>query len=109
MQNENTGVKENTKKMKPVYFNIHNEKEKDLFEWVNNRFSTFGGLVKDLLYTQMMLEKEGKTLRLENCLLEKESKKLEGQITINEAFQNTNANEEVSTDVEIEDVINYDC
>lgn len=53
------------KKMKPVYFNLENEKEREIFEWVNGRFATFGGLVKDLLYTQMLLEREGRTVKLE--------------------------------------------
>lgn len=44
---------------KPVYFNITNEKEKEIVEWIDSKFSSFGGLVKDLLYKEMIKEKNG--------------------------------------------------
>lgn len=44
---------------KPVYFNISNDKEKEIVDWIDGKFSSFGGLVKDLLYQQMLKEKNG--------------------------------------------------
>lgn len=43
--------------MKPVYFNLDDEKEKEISDWLDSKFSSFGGLVKDLLYLQMLQEK----------------------------------------------------
>ena len=39
-----------------VYFNPENPKELELLVYYENKFSSFGGIVKDLLYKQMMLE-----------------------------------------------------
>lgn len=41
---------------KPVYFNVTNQKEKELVDWIESKFTTFGGLVKDLLYKEMLIE-----------------------------------------------------
>ena len=43
--------------MKPVYFNLEDEKEREISEWLDEKFSSFGGLVKDLLYLQMQQER----------------------------------------------------
>ena len=43
--------------MKPVYFNLDDKKEKEISDWLDDKFSSFGGLVKDLLYLQMLQEK----------------------------------------------------
>ena len=43
--------------LKQVYFNPENPKELELLVYYENKFSSFGGIVKDLLYKQMMLEK----------------------------------------------------
>lgn len=43
--------------MKPVYFNLDDEKEREISEWLDEKFSSFGGLVKDLLYIQMKQER----------------------------------------------------
>ena len=43
--------------LKQVYFNPQNPKELELLVYYENKFSSFGGIVKDLLYKQMMLEK----------------------------------------------------
>lgn len=45
--------------MKPVYFNSANPKEKEILDWLDNKFSSFGGMVKDLLYQEMLREKNG--------------------------------------------------
>lgn len=45
--------------MKPVYFNSGNPKEKEILDWLSNKFSSFGGMVKDLLYQEMLREKNG--------------------------------------------------
>lgn len=96
MQNEIQVAKKSNpnKKMKPVYFNIENEKERELFEWVNNRFATFGGLVKDLLHTQMILEKEGKTVKHYSKNIDEVA---DNQMTINDYNLNEN------------DVEDFDC
>ena len=44
--------KQKTRIMKPVYFNLDDEKEKEISDWLDS-----GGLVKDLLYLQMLQEK----------------------------------------------------
>lgn len=44
---------------KPIYFNAANPKEKEMLEWVDSKFTGFGGLVKDLLYREMMMERNG--------------------------------------------------
>ena len=43
--------------LKQVYFNPENPKELELLVYYEDKFSSFGGIVKDLLYKQMMLEK----------------------------------------------------
>ena len=43
--------------IKPVYFSRSNPKELELLTYYENKFSSFGGIVKELLYKQMMLEK----------------------------------------------------
>ena len=43
--------------IKPVRFSRNNPKEIELLTYYENKFSSFGGIVKDLLYKQMMLEK----------------------------------------------------
>lgn len=43
--------------LKPVYFSRSNPKEIELLSYYEDKFSSFGGIVKDLLYKQMMLEK----------------------------------------------------
>ena len=43
--------------LKQVYFNSENPKELELLVYYEDKFSSFGGIVKDLLYKQMMLEK----------------------------------------------------
>ena len=43
--------------LKQVYFNLENPKELELLIYYEDKFSSFGGIVKDLLYKQMMLEK----------------------------------------------------
>ena len=43
--------------LKQVYFNPQNPKEFELLTYYEDKFSSFGGIVKDLLYKQMMLEK----------------------------------------------------
>ena len=43
--------------LKQVYFNPENPKELELLVYQEDKFSSFGGIVKDLLYKQMMLEK----------------------------------------------------
>ena len=40
-----------------MYFNLENPKELELLVYYEDKFSSFGGIVKDLLYKQMMLEK----------------------------------------------------
>lgn len=42
--------------IKPVYFNPENPRELELVVWIDNKFSSFGGLVKDLLYKEMKKE-----------------------------------------------------
>ena len=42
--------------LKQVYFNLENPKELELLVYYEDKFSSFGGIVKDLLYKQMMLE-----------------------------------------------------
>ena len=42
--------------LKQVYFNPENPKELELLVYYENKFSSFGGILKDLLYKQMMLE-----------------------------------------------------
>ena len=43
--------------LKQVYFNLENPKELVLLVYYEDKVSSFGGIVKDLLYKQMMLEK----------------------------------------------------
>lgn len=43
--------------LKQVYFNLENPKELELLVYYEDKFSSFGGIVKDLLYKQMLLEK----------------------------------------------------
>lgn len=51
--------KQKNRIMKPVYFNLEDKKERELSEWLDAKFSSFGGLVKDLLYLQMQQERGG--------------------------------------------------
>lgn len=44
-------------KNKPVYFNISNEKEKEILEYANESILGFSGLVKQLIYKEMINEK----------------------------------------------------
>lgn len=44
-------------KNKPVYFNISNEKEKEILDYANDSILGFSGLVKQLIYKEMMKEK----------------------------------------------------
>lgn len=44
-------------KNKPVYFNINNEKEKEILEYANDSILGFSGLVKQLIYKEMINEK----------------------------------------------------
>lgn len=107
MQGEKTSKKVNTKKMKPVYFNIHHENEKELYDWVNGRYSTFGGLVKDLLYVQMQLEKSGKTIMCENPTATTQLGR--NQLDINDIIAVTQASIDIEKAVEVEEVEGYDC
>ena len=43
--------------LKQVYFNLENPKELELLVYYEDKFSSVGGIVKDLLYKQMMLVK----------------------------------------------------
>ena len=43
--------------LKQVYLNPQIPKELELLVYYEDKFSSFGGIVKDLLYKQMMLEK----------------------------------------------------
>lgn len=54
-----TNEKTKDKIAKPVYFNVTNNKEKEIVDWIESKFSSFGGLVKDLLYKEMIQEKNG--------------------------------------------------
>ena len=49
--------KQKNRIMKPVYFNLADDKEREISEWLDEKFTSFGGLVKDLLYLQMQQEK----------------------------------------------------
>lgn len=49
--------KEKSRVPRPVYFNLNDPREKELNDWINSKFTSFGGLVKDLLYLQMQREK----------------------------------------------------
>lgn len=49
--------KQKNRIMKPVYFNLEDDKEREISEWLDEKFTSFGGLVKDLLYLQMQQEK----------------------------------------------------
>lgn len=49
--------KQKNRIMKPVYFNLEDKKEREISEWLDEKFSSFGGLVKDLLYLQMQQER----------------------------------------------------
>ena len=71
--------------LKQVYFNLENPKELELLVYYEDKFSSFGGIVKDLLYKQMMLEK--------------------GSISI---VYNENK-EEISKYVDKDDVEDYSC
>ena len=71
--------------LKQVYFNPQNPKELELLVYYEDKFSSFGGIVKDLLYKQMMLEK--------------------GNISI---VYNDNKNE-ISKYVDKDDVEDYSC
>lgn len=75
--------------MKPVYFNLEDKKEKEISDWLDGKFISFGGLVKDLLYLQMQQEK-GLVKRISNKA-------------------NDNIKIESSTDIENIDVSNIDC
>lgn len=50
-------TKEKSRVPRPVYFNLNNSREKELNDWIESKFTSFGGLVKDLLYLQMQREK----------------------------------------------------
>ena len=50
-------INKNKPILKPVYFSRSNPKEIELLSYYEDKFSSFGGIVKDLLYKQMMLEK----------------------------------------------------
>ncbi|MBQ3421017.1 MAG: hypothetical protein IJH34_04995 [Romboutsia sp.] len=50
-------MKDKNIKNKPVYFNISNEKEKEILEYANDSILGFSGLVKQLIYKEMINEK----------------------------------------------------
>lgn len=84
-------AKQKSRIMKPVYFNLEDEKEREISEWLDEKFSSFGGLVKDLLYLQMQQEKG---------LIKHVSTKVEN---------NSDPNEEISMDISDIDVSDIDC
>lgn len=43
--------------LKPIYFNPKNPKELEILAHFEGKFSSFGGIVKDLLYERMQIEK----------------------------------------------------
>lgn len=45
-------------KNKLVYFNTRNEKEAEILKWSNDSLLGFSGLVKQLLYKEMLREKK---------------------------------------------------
>lgn len=79
---------------KPVYFNLNNEKEKEIIEWLDGKFSSYGGLVKDLLYQEMLREKNGIRISVDNNKYENEK-------------EDTSKKDEVV--VTASDVADYDC
>lgn len=79
---------------KPVYFNLNNEKEKEIIEWLDGKFSSYGGLVKDLLYQEMLREKNGIRISVDNNKYENEKEYI------------TKKDEVVVT---ASDVADYDC
>ena len=83
--------KQKTRIMKPVYFNLEDEKEREISEWLDEKFSSFGGLVKDLLYLQMQQEKG---------LIQHIVKPQENEYV---------SSNEVNTDINDIDVSNIDC
>ena len=44
-------------KNKPVYFNIDDPKEKEILEYANESILGFSGLVKQLIYKEIVKEK----------------------------------------------------
>lgn len=50
-------MKDKNIKNKPVYFNISNQKEKEILEYANDSILGFSGLVKQLIYKEMINEK----------------------------------------------------
>ena len=83
--------KQKNRIMKPVYFNLADDKEREISEWLDEKFTSFGGLVKDLLYLQMQQEKG---------LIKHISTKIE---------QEDNINIETSVDINDIDVSDIDC
>lgn len=83
--------KQKTRIMKPVYFNLEDEKEREISEWLDEKFSSFGGLVKDLLYLQMQQERG---------LIKHIVKPQENEYV---------SSNEVNTDINDIDVSNIDC
>lgn len=83
--------KQKNRIMKPVYFNLADDKEREISEWLDEKFTSFGGLVKDLLYLQMKQEKG---------LIKHISTKIE---------QEDNINIETSVDINDIDVSDIDC
>mgnify|MGYP000304401622 CR=1 FL=1 len=81
-----------TKVSKPVYFNLNNPKEKEMIEWLDDKFTSYGGLVKDLLYQEMMREKQG--LR---------------KVEYKEVNESDEKNKECEIILTKEDVAEYDC
>lgn len=71
--------KEKSRVARPVYFNLNDPREKELNDWINGKFTSFGGLVKDLLYLQMQREKgviKEVTVTVDNNELENSNKDL---------------------------------
>ena len=84
-------TKQNNRIMKPVYFNLSDTKEREISEWLDEKFISFGGLVKDLLYLQMQQEKG---------LINHISTKVEKENGINN---------EINVDINDIDVSDIDC
>ena len=48
------------KENKLVYFNSNNKKEKEILSWLDSSFIGFSGLVKELLYKEILKDKNYK-------------------------------------------------
>lgn len=92
---------------KPIYFNPDDSRELEILVWAEDKckFSSFGGLVKDLLYREMKKEQG----LIETVSIQKVLDKPIEPTTDNDEPKKDNLKDTLSDFISTDDVDAYDC